>query len=242
MARLFTRKSIRGFAYVSAVDDGPMQGATAGATVENTDGGPPWIVVDHAIESVVIARWPGRLWEVEVARAAATQASAHARYTRAVAVRVLREHPVENLFGAHGRDVCAVIETARRVTLEDVARLADAVHPRARAAYGAAWRRWLGSGGPGDHEDTLAAGDGRSAIGSGFTVLYGVLSERAHELTGDAAFVVDDEGNRSLTPVWAAATDAFLHAAMAFGTPELTPAADAELLKAAWSTLIHNED
>jgi len=220
-----------------------MREATAGAIVRTGGSGPPWIVVDHAVESVVAAHWPGRLWQVEILKAGRERPRAEASYTRALSVRVIGEAPVSLLFGPHGDLVCRVIEKASVVTLEEVSRLPAARHPLARRAYSCAWSRWLGRGDAEsgeEHADTLAApSDGtnsRSPIGSGFTVLYAVLTNRARELAGDAAFVLDDEGDPVFAPDWQAAADAFLHAAMAFGAPDLA-SSDAHVLIAAWETL-----
>jgi hypothetical protein len=158
-----------------------------------------------------------------------------------VSVRVVEEVAVSELFGPYGSSVCAVIERARALTIDDLAVLAEGGHPLARAAYSRAWRKWLGRGetepdhSSEDHAGTLAVPGGvRSPIHSGLAVLHSVLAERARGLAGDAAFVVDDEGNQSFTPVWASAADAFLHAAMAFGAPELLSPADREALTQAW--------
>jgi hypothetical protein len=232
---------VRGLVFVSDADDGPMRSAKVGATIRNADGGPPWIVVDHSIESVIVTKWPGRLWQVEILEAAGEQPNAGVNYTRAVSVRVIEEMTVSELFGPHGARVCTVIERARALTTDDLAVLGSSLHPLARAAYSRGWRRWLGRGEPEsgdsseDYADTLAVSGGtRSPINSGFTVLHSVLAERARSLTGDAAFVVDEEGDQSFSPVWASAADAFLHAAMAFGAPELPSPAEREALTEAW--------
>ena len=57
---------IDGFVYVPDSDSGVFAGAARGMVLRKPDRSPPWIVVDHAIESAVIARWPGRLWRVVV--------------------------------------------------------------------------------------------------------------------------------------------------------------------------------
>jgi hypothetical protein len=220
-----------------------MRSAKAGATVRNANGGPPWIVVDHSVESVIVTKWPGRLWKVEILEVAREQPNAGVNYTRAVSVRVIEERAVSELFGPHGERVWAMIERAGALTTDDLAVLGSSGHTLARAAYSRAWRKWLGCGEPEsgdsseDYADTLAVpGGARSPIHSGFTVLHSVLAERARGLTGDAAFVVDDEGNQSFSPAWALAADVYLHAAMAFGAPELLSPADREALTRAWRT------
>ncbi len=238
LSKLIAGDPARGFVFVADGDDDPMRAARVGATIRNAHAGPPWMVVNHSIESVVVARWPGRLWKVEVLEAAAEQPQAYANYTRAVAVRVIEEVPVASLFGANGHGVCQVIERAGAVTIEDVALLAEAVHADARGAFSRVWSRWLGRpAAEGDYADTLAApgsAGGESPIGAGFKVLHAVLTRRARELVGDAAFAMDDEGNPVFTPLWAGAADAFLHAAMALGAPELVSTGDREVLSAAW--------
>lgn len=218
-----------------------MKTAKIGAIVRGADPGPPWIVVDHSIDSIVVARWPGRLWNVEILKAASDQPDASANYTRVVSVRVLEERPVSILFGTHGQAVCRVIERAGALTVEDLPLLRDS-HPLARSAYSRAWLAWLGRTEPEssdpaeDYADTLAVSGAstRSPIGSGFTVLYSAVTERVRNLVGNAAFIVDEEGEQSLAPAWAEAAQTFLHAAMAYGAPELTSPADVQALTAAW--------
>ena len=57
---------MKGFVYTSREDKGPMAGAAPGLLVRLAGRGSPWIVVDHELASVVLARWPGRLWEVDI--------------------------------------------------------------------------------------------------------------------------------------------------------------------------------
>jgi len=229
------RRRVSGFVFVADVEDGPMRFAAAGKTVRSADDGPPWIVVDQAIESIVVAKWPGKLWRVSVLKPAAEQPAAYAKYTRAVAVEVIDEEPVWRLFGAHGEAVCRILERARTITLDDVAMLENAIPDEAREAYSRAWNRWLGDAH--DHTATLAAGDSRSPIGAGFTVLHNLIVERARTLTGGAALTTNDDDEVVLAPEWSAASDAFLHAAMAHGSPELIASSDPELLTAAWKRL-----
>ena len=232
-----------GLVYVPDVEPSPMKNAAVGAIVRTIDRRPPWIVVDDSIDSIVVAKWPGRVWRVEILDKASEQPLPHAHYTRAHAVRVLEEVPAPILFGAHGDAVCEVIERARRITLEDVVQIGAVVPPDAPETYSSAWKRWIEETLPGsphrglDHFHTLAIPSDyrtRSPIGHGFTVLYSALSDRARELVGEAAFLVDEEGDVSFTPEWAVVCEAFLHAAMAFRAPELMPVADRDLLIAAF--------
>jgi hypothetical protein len=247
-------EAVEGFVYVTDDDPGPMAAAVAGRRIAKASLEPPWIVVDHAMERVLVARWPGRLFRVRVVPArteaeratmarAAEELQPDAGYTRALAVDVLEELPASSLFGRHGDAVAEVIDSGRVLT-EPVARqLADARHPEARSAYRKAWKRWLSGqsdGSPHEHEDhsgTLAiagAGQVGSPIGHGLLVVARVVWDRAHQLAGAAAGLLDEEGEEELVEPWSGAQDALLHAALAFGAPELADEPARAALTASW--------
>lgn len=236
---------LTGFSYVPLTDDGPMAQAAPGVVVRTPDAGPPWIVVDHSFESVVVARWPGRLWHVEILRAAAEQPREGAGYTRALAVRVRNELPVTKLFGPHGEDVVRVIETAASLDAGRAAEFGARSTALAREAYARAWRTWIGRMDPGsihlyaDHSDTLAVpiAGMRSPIAGGFMVLHGVVGDRARALAGDSAFIAGEDGDLYLAEPWGKAAGALLHAAMALGAPGLVPEADRAVLTEAWESV-----
>ena len=219
-----------------------MKNAKLGSTIRNPNRGAPWIVVDQSIQSIVAAKWPGKLWKVEIVETADEQPNSTAKYIRAVAVRVLEEEPISQLFGAHGVAVCKVIEKARVLELNDIRTLGRSTNSTTREAYSRAWSNWLAQLDPSsthrgeDISGTLAISgkDKRSPIGVGFSVLYSALAERARALVGNAAFVTDDEGEQSFAPDWANALDALLGAAMAYGAPELMSSADRDSLTSAW--------
>src|SRR5262249_21311274 len=112
----------RGYVYVGRDDPGAMAEAKPGARAQIAGRSPPWIVVDHDLTSVVVARWPGLLWHVEVVDPITRREQEPspllpgARYTRAAAVKVLEQVPVAELFGAHGAKVCTIIDIAGELT------------------------------------------------------------------------------------------------------------------------------
>jgi hypothetical protein len=249
---------VQGFVYVSGDQPGPMEGATVGARVRMPSWDPPWIVVDHELDTVIVARWPGRLFRVESVppssdeeRVALARARgslrAEARYTRVFAVDVLAELPPALLFGPHGQAVVEILECAR-LLVDPVARELAAVRPPdASQAYGRAWQRWLDrqpNGTPyrtGDHSHVLAVpGAGRigSPIGHGIAVLWTCVVDRARRCAGSTAFTFDeDEDDKVLLDPWATAASALLDAAMALGAPDLVDPADASLLTEAWCVI-----
>lgn len=233
----------QGFVYVPEVEQGPMKNASAGATISTGTKQPPWIVVDISLDSIIPAKWPGKLWEVEIVEPAPEQPNSTARYTRAVTVRVLDEQPISQLFGSHGASVCQVLDKARQLEVLDVQALATSTSQTTRRAYSRAWSNWLAQVEPNsphrgdDLSGTLAiSGEKtRSPIGAGFSVLYSVFVKRARELVGDSAFLVDSEGEQSLVLEWANAFDALLAAAMAFGAPDAISPSDREALSSPWT-------
>ena len=238
-------KTINGYVYVPNSDPGVFAGAAWGTVVRKPDRSPPWIVVDHTIESAVVARWPGRLWRVAVLDAdGVEQVSAHANYTRALAVKVIEEVPASRLFGENGEAVVAVLSVASHLDLPTAERLAELRHPEADEAYSRAWRRWLsriGSGsvhGQSDFSGTLAAGQGssRSPLNCGLSLVYRAVWDRAEVVVGPGAFVEDNEGERALGPVWGATASALLDAAMALGAPSVV-SEDASVLTEAWKVV-----
>ena len=243
-------KAIDGYVYVLDAAPGVFAGAVRGMVVCKSDRSPPWIVVDHAIESAVVANWPGRLWRVVVLDAdGVEQASAHANYTRACAVKVTEEIPASRLFGAHGEAVVAVLSFASRLDAATANRLADLRHPEADEAYSRAWRRWLdrvGSGsvhGASDFSRTLAAGKGpsRSPVNYGLSLVYRVVWDRAEVVAGTGAFLEDNEGERTLGHPWRTAACALLDAAMALGAPSVV-SEDSAILTSAWTVASNSAD
>lgn len=242
----------QGFVYVPLTASGPMAQAEPGQTVRIPGRGPPWIVVDHELSSVVVARWPGRLWAVEIVDAVTPQdgaprLSAGAGYTRAAAVRVLYAVSVATLFGARGEETCAVIEAAAALTLDQATRLREGRHRDAGAAQIRVWRRWLvreniALDRYNDLDGTLAIGASKagSPIGMAPRVIHGEVGRRAEKLAGPSVWLVDDADPEGafLADPWCAASTALLDVALALGAPELVGQHDKDILTAAWLNAI----
>lgn len=231
-----------GFVYAAYSDGGPLIDAAPGDVIGGESPEAPWIVVDHAIESVQVNRWPGRLWKAQILRPATTQPGDGASYTRAVAVALESEVPAGRLFGPHGDKVVSIVDRASSLELDDVHALAARNNEQANAAYLKAWNAWLENPRPiADHADaddgaTVSAfAKARSPVGAAFTVIHSALSARAQALLGDAALVVDEEdGVWVLNDLWSQALGALLNAAMAVGAPHLCSTSDRLVLCEAW--------
>ncbi len=130
----------QGFVFASTAEGDPMARAVVGEPVHGEHDAPPWIVVSHTLRDVLVSRWPGRLWRVEILRPADEQPLRGAGYTRAVAVKVIEELPPAVLFGPHGTEVCRVISVAERISQYDADRLQSRRSDDADAAYTRAWK------------------------------------------------------------------------------------------------------
>lgn len=246
--------AIRGFLFVPRARPGPLLEAAPGDTVAQPSRAPPWIVVDHQLARVLVTSWPGRLLFAEVTDPVTAEDQTlagqpglrpDAGYTRAVGVRVLEQRDPSSLFGPHGAAVVEIIEAARTLSLEAAHALVAEDDPDAARCYSEAWDAWLHAEDRGtsihlghDHAGTLAIpARNRSGapIHQGFSVIASELRKRARAVSGDAAIVVDEEGEAILQPPWSGATRALLHAAMATGAPELAGAEDRARLLRAWT-------
>ncbi len=246
-----------GYVFVPEAESGPFSGAQSGSLVSVPRRTPPWIVVDHSLESVPVHKWPGRLWRVRVTepvtkddtlRANAGTQSPSANYTRAITVQVIEELPTARLFGRYGSNVCCLLDIVSRLTGPEFARLAEKRDPAAAAAYSRAWTVWLQSVtsqhslSNSDLSGTLSISPRPgSPLNHGFSLLYSELSKRARILGGPSVFTQDQDGELSLVPPWSTAGSALLETAVAVGAPHLSSKEDLSILLHAWRSVFGNE-
>ncbi|MDA3650203.1 hypothetical protein LZ318_40020 [Saccharopolyspora indica] len=246
-----------GFIFVDQEAPDYLKEAAAGSRVTLPSFEPPWLVVDHSLDRVVVARWPGRLFRAEIVppatdaeRAAMARAaerlSSDAGYTRAVSIDLVEEISPTVLFGPHGDAVRAVLEAGCALDEESARRLASARQPAADHAYSAAWERWLGEQPNGavyqgqSHASIVAisgAGPSESPIGHGFSVLSRAVYESARLRGGESAHARDEDGDWVLLDPWRTASAALLDAAMALGAPHLVGERTGTLLTKAWNAV-----
>lgn len=227
-----------GYSYVADSKDGPMTEARVGEVVRVDGRGPPFIVVDQAPTTAIVARWPGRLWKVSIIEAAAPedQPYAYARYTRALSVRVLNEEKLATLFGEHGEEVVAILNKAATLDRDLARSLSTVRHADAPAAYDRTFRRWANAeavelGYDGNLDGTLSVGTRPhgSPIYEGLSVLHGVVFERAKAVDGEGATTIDDE-EEYLNEPWSGAGAVLGDAALALGAPEFVSPEDRIIL------------
>lgn len=251
LGRFMGRGAQRGYMYVADAEADAMRDAAAGHEVRVARQG-PWLVVDHELSSVVVAKWPGRLWLVEAIdpitpaemKALGATLTSDAGYTRAAAIRVVEEANVATLFGAHGDAVVKVIAAAQALSLDTATRLSAARDAEAAKAQTRVWKRWLAKQSPpiverGDDLDgTLSVGRMRSPVGCGLMVVHNEVGKRAEAIAGKTAWIVEKGSDDAwLAEPWAGASNAMVDAALAFGAPELVDE-DREILSKAWRSII----
>lgn len=227
-----------GYSYVPNVDDRPMSLAQKGQIIRVEGKGPPWIVVDEAPTTAILARWPGRLWKVSIIEAAPEkdQPFAYARYVRALAVEVIDEQNPARLFGEHGEEVLTILNHAAVLTHEIALKLSSARHPAAPAAYDRVFRHWadiegIEIGYDGSLDGTLRVGSmpHGSPIYEGLSVLHTVVFQRAKLLDGEAATTIEDE-DEYLNDPWQTAGAVLADAALALGAPRFVSVSDRAIL------------
>ena len=245
---------IKGFVYQPEEEGGLLSGACEGEVVRNDNRRPPWIVVDHALESLIIPKWPGKLWEVEVVDAVndadleasgAGQLQPQANYIRAIAVNILKELPLESLFGQYGNHIINILDSIDDIDESKAIELSNACKPEAASLYSKAWNVWIAGGNnesikPGNDHFHIIAITGTSSdspINKGLSVICSHIYERAREVTDGAAILVDEEGEVYLEPTWSKVSDVLLHAAMGYGARDLLAPEECKNLTSAWESV-----
>lgn len=242
---------LRGYVYWTEEEGGLFLGAKVGDTIVKPNQDPPWIVVDHHIRDVLVTRWPGKLYGVEVLDASGethlmSGVKESATYTRTCGVRILEELPLARLFGGNGQELCRILDFARGLSEEQVHRLSRCDLEPSEKVYDHAWRKWSSLRGaeilpePGAYRDLLktvcSIGEHGSPIGNGLCVVHSLFFQRAQELAGDSAFSIDDDDGDedagiSFLPEWDRACQALVHAAMSCESENLLTASEKALLR-----------
>jgi hypothetical protein len=241
-----------GYVFTPTERPGAMAEAALGKELSILDRKPSsWIVVRHTLETIRPSPWPGRLWHVQILDRE-TQAEMVARgmslhpvgWTRAASVRILAEIPCATLFGAHGAEVCAVLDAAAHLTIEQALALA-ANHDfwaatSAAARLERAWGVKTGIRGqvpvyvPGQSHPVMYK-LGPRPMDLGIGVLESIICRRACDIDPNALIVdPDDPEGAELTEFWVNVKHALKLAVLAFGVPEFASIGDLTTMTAAW--------
>jgi hypothetical protein len=251
---MFGKKHREGWTYVHEESDPLFTGKKAGDVVRIPKRSGPWLVVDHGLSRIIVARWPGRLWRVTILdeiseaeeRKARSERTPEGRtwYTRAAAIRLEEDAPAHILFGVHGERIAAIVDRAHRLDKQEAMLLADARSDRATDVRAAAWAAWPGDNPRAEmhvvdsHGNYLGASGAspRSPVGAALSLIEGEVSRRAQAVDGDEALVTDpdDPEGAWLADPWATASAALGDAAMAAGAVDLMTEDGRNLLLGPW--------
>ncbi|MCL1791664.1 MAG: hypothetical protein FWG40_10040 [Peptococcaceae bacterium] len=226
----------------------------SGLRIKNADEGPPWMVVNKEIQTVIVAsgEWPGSLWLARVIKLGDMSGLiANPRYWRASEIELLEEVPIGMLFGYQGERVVPLLNQIMTLTSSEVDELqANSMeNSDAEDAYAHAWSCWnenlmnprshiyddgmiLAS--PGNHDKEM------SPINYGFSLIHSLVWQRAREIEGEEAFIEYIEYGEteiSLNQRWNSACAAFLYEAMALSMSQYLSADECSTLTKAWSAV-----
>tara|TARA_R100000365_G_C2748642_1_gene80935 strand:- start:14128 stop:14895 length:768 start_codon:yes stop_codon:yes gene_type:complete len=238
---------VTGYVYVAnSKQDDRFRTARPGDIIRNPEPDPPYILVSHNTEDIVLSGWPGTLWTAEVLDATAQQEE-DSDFTRAVAVRLVERLPAHTLFGPHGEAVAWVADRASRLSYAEAELLADRRAPDAARAYASAWLNWDGmtpsSREYTDWEGIISVGSEApfSPVGRGLRTVFGAVVAQAWRLQGDDAMYAEsgteDDPELCLAEPWANAALCLIEITMALGAPDLLSQEDHKLLTDPWRVL-----
>ncbi|RAN36568.1 hypothetical protein [Hyphomonas pacifica] len=238
---------VTGYVYVAnSKRDDRFRMARPGDIIRNDNPEPPFIVVSHTTEDIILTDWPGTLWTAEVVEDSAAQED-ESDFTRATAVRLVERLPAHTLFGPHGEAVAWVADRATRLTYEEADLLTAHRAPGAARAYANAWLNWDGLT-PSSREYTewegiisIGVEAPFSPVGRGLRTVFGAVVAQAWRVQGEDAMYTEDgveeDPDLHLVEPWASAALCLVEVAMALGAPDLLTQGDRKLLTDPWRVL-----
>lgn len=230
----------RGFLYLSHKKLSRFENVKAGDVIANPNQDPPWIIVEPELRNVLVARWPGKLWLVQVLERLEPQ-DHRGSYTRCISVKLIREMDTASLFGPNGNSVETVLAYASELTELQAEQLSAERHSEANDLQSAGWHRWQASLSENASDTSrdmsgvvCAANNQRSPVGYGLSQAHGLARQAAIAAVGDAAIEEDEEESWLVEP-WAGAASSLMDAVWAFGAPEFFDTNEREKLLRSWS-------
>jgi len=246
-------KKIQGFLYVTEEDNLQLFETPVGRNFIKPDRQPPWLVVNHTLEGVLVIEWPGRLLKVEVINQTNEKdlnkgLVKDVWYTRTLGVNILEELSIDVLFRPEGSIVAKILDFACSMNNDDVNNLSQFEIANAFKIYSNAWNMWLKREEPTsihlnqDHSHTLAinANNSNSTLNRSFSVISDIVWKRAKEVLGDGAYSIDEDGEFILNDSWSHASSILIQAEMAFSGEEFITNEEKAILLKPWNSILSN--
>lgn len=240
------KKKIQGFVYSADEDNELFKDAKVGDLITKQDRNPPFIVVTHTLDMIIIAKWPGKLYKVEVINQSEEKdlnqgLVENVWYTRTLGIKILEEVPIENIFGQNGIQISRLIDWTRNITEEQVTALSKYNVKSGRDLFTKAWKNWILLTDKNyvylneNHYNTLKVFLKNQVHGSpireGLLIISSQFNIRARELVGEAAFGVDEEGEICLLPKWSKACEKLRQAGMSYESDNLLTESEKETIR-----------
>ncbi|PCJ35638.1 MAG: hypothetical protein COA99_13675 [Moraxellaceae bacterium] len=244
------QKKIRGFLYVTENDDLKLFESLVGGKFIKPDRNPPWLVVNHELDGVLVTEWPGRLLKVQVLNQSNEKdinkgLVKGVHYTRTLGVEILEELSTEVLFNPKGSMITRILDFASTMNEDDVNKLSEFEITKASKIYSNAWDEWLKIMEPEsihlnqNHSNTLAifANNSRSTLNQSFSVISNIVGKRAVKILGKNAYTIDEDDESILDKSWSHASTILLQAAMAYNGREFITNEEIAILLTPWNSV-----
>lgn len=232
--------------YAPDEKSGLFENAKVGDRLIKPERKPPYIVVDHSLNTKIITKWPGKLYRVEVInphkeRDINKELLEGAHYTRTFGVKILEEIPIGKMFGANGDEIKRIIDITRELNEEAVNQLSEYDVESNRTIVNKAWKNWIKENVESyqhlddDFYSTLKVTSKDKAysspIGEGLSIISSQFSIRTRELVGDEGFHIDKDGEIYLLPKWDKACEALLQAGISYESHNLLSESKKDVLR-----------
>lgn len=247
------QKKIQGFLYLTEDSNRELFETPVGEKFIKPNRQPPWLVVNHTLDGVLVTKWSGRLLKVQILDQDTEKDINKGLvkdiwYTRTMGIEIIEEIPCETLFNPEGSVITKILDFTTNMTQDDANILSQFNLVDAYKIYSNTWNRWLTTQDPSsihlnqDHSNTLAIypKNSRNTLNRSFSVISNLVSKRAKELLGELAFTLDEDGEYILSESWAYSRDALMQAAMAFHGQEFVSNEERKVLLKPWNSVANS--
>lgn len=251
MFNIFTHK-IKGYIYISDKSRYMKFNDVKEETIiKNKSKKPPYFVVNHRLNKLIIPEWPGKLFFVETLspyKSLNLNLTKDAGYTRANGIKILKELQLHELFGENGRQIKQIVDKSNNVDISEAKLLSSSLTKESCKIYDKAWKRWnennkiefessddyLGTIGVISNEIKLKQ---HSPVGEALSIISNLVYNRVREIDEENGVVVDAEGETSFSELWSKTQQALLNATMAYENEDLLNVNEKHTLLESWSKL-----
>lgn len=232
---------IVGYIYRPIDKIGLFENCQDGQIISTAKREPPYIIVNHSLETTIVANWPGRLFLAQALDQLEPQ-NHRGNYTRCFSVKIVWEMTTDRLFREHGEKIEDILQYASTLDESQARHLADFRAETAEAITSKGWHRWKAKNGIEDKTPErdmggvimIGGGANTSPIGHGLALAYRKVRDSATREMGDAAFDENEEERWLISP-WSDAGGALMEAAWALGAPDLFSPEEIEILLQSWN-------